>query len=75
MQIQAHRRSIMVDRCRIHLQRDDIVCPILRAHVRHLRARAGDEVIYAARESGHVLIHGAEMFDYGDLREFVCDQE
>ena len=49
--------------------------PILRAHVRHLRARAGDEVVYAARESGHVFIHGAEMFDHGDLRELVRDQE
>ena len=57
MQIQAHRRGIMIDRRRVHLQRDDVFSPILRAHVSHLRARAGDEIVYAAGEAGSVLIH------------------
>src|SRR4030095_9395709 len=75
MQIQTHCRSIMVDRCRVHLQRDNTICPILRAHICHLRARAGNEIVYAARESRHVFIHGAEMFDHGHFSKLVRDQE
>src|SRR5262245_56566471 len=48
VQVQAHRRSIMIDRCGVHLQRDNIGRPILCADIRHLRAGAGDEIVYAA---------------------------
>src|SRR5438093_6022492 len=75
IQVQAHRRGIMIDRCRVHLQRDDIVCPVLSTHVGDLRAGAGDEIVYAARKTGRMFIHRVEMFDHGDLGKLVGDQE
>src|SRR4030095_5464958 len=75
IQVQAHRRCIMIDRCRIHLQRDDVVRPILSAHVGHLRAGASDEIVYSTRKSGRMLVNRAEMFDHGDFGKLVRDQK
>src|SRR5205809_6597032 len=65
----------MIDRCRVHLHCDDIVCPVLSTHVGDLRPGASDEIVYAARKTGRMFIHRAEMFDHGDLGKLVSDQE
>src|SRR4029077_2128410 len=75
IQVQTHRRSIMIDHCRVHLERDDVVRPILSAHVGHLRARAGHKIVYSARKSGRMLVNRAEMFDHGDFGKLVGDQK
>ena len=38
MQIQTRGRGIVIDRCRIHLQRHDFISPVLRAHIGNVRA-------------------------------------
>ena len=75
MQIQAHGGSIVIDDCGVHLQRDDILSPILIAHVGHLRTGAGDEIIHATSEARRGSVTRSEMFDDRDLRQFISDQE
>ena len=50
IQVETHGRGIMIDRGRIHLQRDDIVSPVLRAQIGNFRTGAGNQVVYAARK-------------------------
>src|SRR4029453_2069634 len=42
IQVKAHGRGIVIDRGRVHLQRDDILSPVLGAYVGHLRAGSSD---------------------------------
>ena len=75
VQIETHGRSIVIDDCRVHLQRDDVASPVLRADVSHFRARTGDQVVHPAGETGSLLIYGTKRFDDGHLRKLVRDQK
>jgi hypothetical protein len=46
----------VIDYGSIHLQRDDIFCPILHADIGYLGARSDDEIIHAAGKAGGALI-------------------
>src|SRR5438094_8131092 len=75
MQIQAHSGGVMIDGRRIHLQRDDVARPFLRANVSHLGTGPGYEVVDATGEARRGAVTRAEMFDDRYLRELISDQE
>src|SRR5439155_13225452 len=75
MQIQAHSGGVMIDGRRIHLQRDDVARPFLRANVSHLGTGPGYEVVDATGEARCGPVTRAEMFDDRDLRELISDQK
>src|SRR5438552_13200555 len=55
MQIQAHRRSTVIYHSRVHLQRDDIFCPVLGADIGHFRTGPGYQNVHSARKSTRML--------------------
>src|SRR5437868_14591765 len=65
----------MIDCGRVHLQRDDIVSPLLRTNVSHFCPGAGDEIIHAASKTRRGPATGAEVFDHSNLSEFIRDEE
>src|SRR5436189_4197393 len=73
IQVQTHRRCIVIDQCGVHLQRDDVLRPILGTHISHFRARTGDEVVDPTGKARGSPITGTEMFDHCDLRELISD--
>ena len=75
MQIQAHRRSIVIYHSRVHLQRHDIVRPVLGADIGHFRTGPGYQIVHSARKSRRMFIHRAEMLDHGHFRELIRDQK
>ena len=75
VQIEAHGRRVVIYDCRVHLQRDDVASPILRAHISHFRARAGDQVVHTAGESEACRSNGAKRLDHRDFGELVGDQK
>src|SRR5437762_11099393 len=75
IQIQTHRRCVVIDRGRVHLQGDNVLSPVLRANVSDFGTRAGDQVVYSASEAGRARIAGAEMFYDGDLGQLVSDKQ
>ena len=75
MQIETHRRGVVIDRGRVHLQCAHVFAPVLRADVSDLRARAGNEIVHAAGESCGRSVARPEMFDHRDLGELVGDQK
>src|ERR1044071_3198335 len=51
MQVEAHRRGVVIDRGRVHLQRANVLAPGLRANVSDFRARSGNEVVHPASKA------------------------
>src|SRR6266566_704285 len=75
VQVQTHRRRIVIDRGRVHLQGHYVLSPILRANVSDFGPRAGDQVVYSASEAGRPRITRAEMLYDGNLGQFVSDKQ
>src|SRR5947207_971053 len=75
IQVQTHRGRVVIDRGRVHLQRDHVLSPVLCANVGDLGPGAGDQVVYSASEAGRARIAGAEMFYDGNFGQLVSDKQ
>src|SRR5439155_2279845 len=67
--------GIVIDRCRVHLQRHDIFSPVLRAHIGYFGSGTGNQVVHATSKARQTSIYRAEMLDHGHLGELVSYQK
>jgi len=75
MQIQTFNRRFVLYFGGIDLQGENVIPPILRAHVSDFGARTRNQVVHSASEAGRWPIYGVEMLDYCNFGKFVGDEE